>query len=241
MAGSATDAARTPVEFAIVPERVLYGLLAVIFVLLLGAALDMIALLGFGVEVGRSTIRRHFDLAAENNIPTYFSALQLLAVALLLAVIARQQALIRSPWRWHFLVLAFGFAFLSVDEAASIHETLLGRLGGFVLGDAFAFTWLGPGIAVVALVALFYLRFLLALPRRFRALFLTSGAIFVAGAVGAEWIGSEIVRRWGFNWAHRIEVAIEEGFEMVGIALFIYALLLYIAEGRIALAIRVKS
>jgi hypothetical protein len=241
LASSAMVVARAPVEVSITPERMLYGLLAVIGMLVVGATLDTIASLQFGFEFGRSTIRRHFVLSAENNIPTYFSALQLLVAAVLLGVNARHQALIRSPWRWHFLVLAVGFAFLSVDEVASIHETALGRLGGFLLGRTFEWTWLGPGIVIVLLVGLSYLRFLLALPRRFGALFVASGAVFVAGAVGAEWIGSEIFRRWGFNWAYQIEVIIEEGLEMVGIALFIYALLLYVAETRIGLVVRVRS
>ena len=42
------------------------------------------------------------------------------------------------------------------------------------------------------------------------------------------------------TWSYQIEVMIEEGLEMTGIALFIYALLLYIAEARIALVARVK-
>ncbi len=241
LASPATAAACVPIELSIAPARILYGLLAVIAVLLLGATLDTIASLAFGFELGRNTIRRHFDLGAENNIPTYFSALQLLTAAVLLGVIARHQALIRSPWRRHFLILAIGFVFLSVDEAASIHETALGRLGRSLLGDTSAFAWLGPGIVIVVLVALSYLRFLLALPRRFRVLFGASGAIFVAGAVGAEWIGSEIFRHWGFNWAHQIEVIVEEGLEMAGVALFIYALLAYIAEARIGLVAQVKS
>jgi hypothetical protein len=110
-------------------------------------------------------------------------------------VIARRHALIRSPWRWHFLVLAVGFVLLSIDEMASIHETLLGRLGEFLAGDVFYFTWLGTALVVVALAGLAYLRFLLALPRRFQGLFAASGALFLAGAVGAEMVGSEIARQ----------------------------------------------
>jgi hypothetical protein len=158
-------------------------------------------------------------------------------------VIARHQALIRSPWRWHFLVLALGFVVLSIDEMASIHETLLGRLGQSLVGDVFYFTWLGPALVVIALVGLSYLRFLLALPRRFQVLFAASGAVFLAGAVGAEMVGSEIARhRLGddANWAYQIEVIVEEGLEMAGSALFIYALLAYIAEARIGLVARVN-
>jgi hypothetical protein len=242
LASSATAAARAPLELSLAPKRVLCGLLVVIAVLILAGTLGVIAWL----EFGRTTIwglRRLFDLDEENNIPAYFSALQLLTAAVLLGVISRHQALIRSPWRWHFLVLAAGLAFMSVDEAAEIHGALLGRLGHSLLGDTFYWGWLGPGIVIVALVAFSYLRFLLALPRRFGALFGASGTLYVAGAVGAEWIGSEIDRHLlsDANWPRQFAVIIEEGLEMVGVALFIYALLLYIAEARIALVVRVKS
>jgi hypothetical protein len=127
---------------------------------------------------------------------------------------------------------------------ASLHERLLGRLGQSLAGEVFYFTWLGPGLVVVALVGLFYLRFLLALPRRFQVLFAASGALFLAGAVGAEMVGSEIARhRLGddASWAYQVAVIVEEGLEMAGGALFIYALLAHIAEARIRLVARVTS
>lgn len=242
-AGSALVPARGPLEISLVPRRILYGLLAVIGLLILAATLGMIAWLGFG----RNTVwglRPLFNLGFENNVPTYFSTLQLVGAAVLLGVIARHQMLIRSPWRWHFVVLAVGFLFLSVDEAASLHERILERMGSALLGDFFYWEWLGPGIVVVALVGLSYLPLLWALPRRLASLFVNSGVVFVAGAVGAEWIGSEMDRDRpdaGATWAYQIEVIVEEGLEMAGIALFIYALLVYIAEARIALVARVKS
>lgn len=131
----------TSVELSIAPVRVLAWLLAVIAMLLLAATLGAIAYL----EFGRDTIwglRRLFDLDEENNVPTYFSSLQLLAAAILLGLIACHEAQIRSPWRWHFGVLAVGFVALSLDEMASIHEALLARLGLSLLGDTFYFTWL---------------------------------------------------------------------------------------------------
>jgi hypothetical protein len=231
-----------PIEFSLAPRRVLSWLLAVIALLLLAATLCVIAWLGFG----RDTLwglRRLLDVGAENTIPTYFSALQLLAAAVLLAVIARHQALIRAPWRWHFFALAIGFVLLSVDEMASLHETLLRRLGDAALGDLFYFKWLGPGIVIVTLAALCFLPFLLALPRRFRLLFTASGAVFLAGALGAELIGSEMARQQAgddASWALQFQVIVEEGLEMVGIALFIYSLLAYLGAARISVVARVQ-
>jgi len=235
-------AARSLVELSIAPERVLSWLLAVIAMLLLAATLGAIAHL----EFERSTIwglRQLFHVGHENNVPTYFSSVQLLAAAILLGLIACREAQIRSPWRWHFGVLAVGFVALSVDEMASIHE-LLARLGLFLMGDFFYFTWLAPALVIVALVALSYIGLLRALPRQFQVLFATSGAVFVAGAVGVESIGSEIARDQldtEASWAYQLVMIVEEGLEMAGIALFIYALLLYIARARISLVARVAS
>lgn len=73
-----------------------------------------------------------FDLGSEANLPTFFSALNLVLAGLLLTVIARHdaQATGHKPWAWG--VLAFGFFLMSADEAAQIHEGLvhpLFRLG----------------------------------------------------------------------------------------------------------------
>jgi hypothetical protein len=111
------------------------------------------------------------------------------------------------------------------------------------VGDVFYFTWLAPAL-VVALAGLCHLRFPLALPRRFQVLFAASGALFLAGAVGAEMVGSEIARQRlgdGASWAYQIEVIVEEGLERAGCALFIHALLAYIAEARIRLVARARS
>jgi hypothetical protein len=240
LAGSATVAADIPLEFSVAPGRILYGLLALIAMFILASTLGVVGTLGFGQHGIWTGLYRFFYLDKELTIPTYFSALQLLAAAVMLGLIARHQALIGSPWRWHFLLLAVGFVILSVDETASIHETVLGwlgsRLGRIVPGYTFS-TWLGPAIIIVAVVGLSYLRFLLALPRRFAALVVASGAIFLAGAVGAEWVALDMFEE---RWSYQIEVIVEEGLEMVGIALFLYALLTYFAQARIALVIRTK-
>jgi hypothetical protein len=238
------DAPHHALELSIAPRRALLWLMAISVSLVLAGTLSMIAWLGFG-HAQVFGFRPLFDLDAENNIPSYFSTLQLLTVAVLLGVIARHETLIRSSWRWHFLALSLGFALLSVDEAASIHERVLARLGRSVVGsDTIQFTWLVPGVVIVAVVALAYVRFLLALPRRFAVLFVASGALFVAGSIAAEWVGSEIAGRTmgdDANWAFQIEVIIEEGLEMTGLSLFVYSLLAYVAEARIGLVVSVRS
>ena len=151
LGSSALAPARAPLELSIAPRRILYGLLAVVGLLILAATLGMIAWLGFG----RTTLwglRKLFDVASENHIPTYFSTLQLVIAAVLLGVIACHQVSMRAPWRWHFVLLAVGFGYLSADEAASLHETLMKPIGVSVAGDLFYFKRLGPGIVVVALV-----------------------------------------------------------------------------------------
>ena len=211
----------------IAPRATLIRLLLLIAALSAANIGILIATLSSGREVNE--LERTFLFNAERNVPTAYSALALLTCAILIAFIGLLHKRAGEPaLLWYFL--AFVFLFLAVDEYESIHE----KLGEYV-GDAldpsgvFYFAWVIPyGIAVAAFVAL-YFRFLLRLPRRTMVLFVVSGLIFVTGAIGFEMLGGLIADEPGHNgvWYGAVST-IEETMEMLGIALFIYALLDYI-------------
>lgn len=109
----------------IVPARVLQVLLSII------AALVLLGLLlpSHPIWLGRESatlglLAARFDLDGEGNLPSYFSALQLLACGLVLTLFALQHRRTGSRWRHHWTVLACGFVYLSFDEAAQLHELL---------------------------------------------------------------------------------------------------------------------
>lgn len=61
-------------------------------------------------------------------------------------------------------------------------------------------------------------------------LFISSGAIFITGAIGFETLSGIQEKMNSENIVYGILYTFEELFEMLGIVLFIYALLCYIVE-----------
>ncbi len=169
-----------------------------------------------------------FNLNLEANIPTLFSSLQLLLAAVLLAGIAyghrkQQEAFLL----WYFLAAIF--VFLAIDETAALHENLtvyvrttLGTSGYFY------YAWVIPYGIIAALVAGLFARFLIRLPRRSGLYFVSSGTLYLAGALGVEMLGGKYISSPGAEeLTYTIIYTLEESLEMVGIAFFIYALLDY--------------
>jgi hypothetical protein len=169
-----------------------------------------------------------FDFNEEMNVPTFYSSIVMVVAAALLALIATEH---RKKGERHlaWYGLAAIFAFLAFDENAGIHELLQDPASNIVAATGFLFhAWIVPyGIALIVLVAA-YLRFLVSLPRQAARLFVISGLTFVAGALGFESLGGSHLELNGANMSYHVLTTIEEFLEMSGIALFIYALLVYI-------------
>lgn len=169
-----------------------------------------------------------FNLNTENNVPTYFSSFLLLASSALLAVIAHVQTP-SSHYRRHWIGLAVIFLFLSIDEMASFHERLVEPMRGLLdAGGWLYYAWVIPGIAFVLLFGLVYLRFWFDLPSRPRRLFSLAGLTYVAGAIGLELVGGWYVDLYERNFTYELITTVEETLEMAGIAIFAYALLVYV-------------
>ena len=165
-----------------------------------------------------------FDVDKEDSLPTWYSTSTLLLAAVLLYLVARRKRAERDPWRRYWYGLALTFAALSMDEAAGLHESL---------NTALDFTWEIAGAIVAALFGLAYLRFLLHLPARTGWLFVAAGGVFVGGAVGVEWSTDWYEERELLDTlAYNLWNAVEEGLEMAGVVLFIYALLGYMGRGQ---------
>ena len=172
---------------------------------------------------------------SERNIQTFFSTFLLLFTALLLAVITVLKRKQTASHVSHWAILSFGFLCMAVDETASIHELLnvplRKLLGGGNLG-VFYYAWVIPGIALVLALALFFLRFLLRLPAERRLTFLMAATLYIGGAIGVELIGGRFAELHGDqNLTFSMIVTVEEGLEMAGVIVFIWALLVYIADG----------
>jgi hypothetical protein len=181
---------------------------------------------------------RLFDLDQEGNVPTWYQAMALLVCAGLLTAITRHRRRLGAPYAVHWTVLAVIFLGLSIDEAASIHEMAVHPLrAAWHTRGIFYFAWVIPGGAFVLLVGLAYLPFLAALPGPTRRLFIAAGALYVGGAVGMELVEGYVVEGYvveGYhgteNLAFIVASTVEEGLEMVGIVIFIRALMGYLGD-----------
>lgn len=154
-----------------------------------------------------------FDLDQEAAFGTWFSSGMLLFAGLLLlhqAKALRTQGSREDLW-WH--VLGIGFCVLSMDEVVGIHEwvnTLLAETN-----------WTVFGFAIFVIVGVAYLPFLWRHRGRLTLLFLLAAAVYGGGAVGVEHATDGQVETLHYNmWT-----TLEEGMEMSGVIIFIYAVL----------------
>ena len=175
-----------------------------------------------------------FYVDGEYNIPSSFSALLLLFAALLLAVITLLEREQSNSMVLHWMVLSLGFFYMATDEVLSFHEKAImpvRKLLGNAHYGVFYYAWVIPGIVVVFILGLFFLRFLSRLPVRTRFAFLTAGILYVGGAIGVELIGGRFDELHGkLNLTYSMIVTAEESLEMAGVIIFIWALLRYIAD-----------
>lgn len=172
-----------------------------------------------------------FDTDHEKNAPTYFSALNMLLCAQLLALIAAIERRRRSPAFAGWVLLTVIFVLLPFDELFELHE-FIGRAVKATLhtSGVFGYAWVIPYGLLTAGCAVLLLRLLAKAPADTRARLVVSGAVYVAGAIALEMLGSWIIDRTGGEktLAYALSTTVEELLEMSGIVLFTRALLLHL-------------
>ena len=177
-------------------------------------------------------VMNRFDINFEPSVPAWYSASALLASSLLLTVtgLARMQE--QDRFGKHWLLMGVIFAGLSMDEAARFHEMLHVAIASQIdVGGIFYFPWIVPALIFVGGLGICYIPFLRHLDRRTAKLFVAAGGIYVMGAVGMEIVAGPIAEKYGeLCTGHMICEAIEETLEMLGIVVFIYALLDHLAR-----------
>lgn len=170
-------------------------------------------------------IVRIVNINLEQSLPTWYATILLVIVAGLATFIAQDAS---QPHRKHWFGLAFLFAFLSIDEAISIHEELTIPLREALdMSGIFYFSWIVVGLVLVTLISLIYLRFVLNLPAPIRNLTILAGAVFVGGGIGVEAISAALYEQTGTTAIYSTIGTVEELFEMMGVIVFIRALLLF--------------
>ena len=170
-----------------------------------------------------------FDSDAENNVPTIYSALALLACAVLLclrAVAARQAA---ERYTRHWMALAAIFLLAAVDEIARLHERVNEQLASVLgVGEA-ALPWIAPAAVLVLALAIAYREFFRHLPEPVRQRAILGGGVFVAGALGLELLeGASVAALEGEagHFADGLISTMQELCEMLGVVFILEALVL---------------
>ena len=206
--------------------------LLVLTLTLAGVAVRYIDLEGYEFPMGTETFVRLFDVNREGTIPTYYSSFALLLCSILLGTIAFSKKGPSARYSLHWSALSVIFLLLSFDEMVAIHESTNGPLRSALNASGFLyFTWVIPGIAFVLIFVLVYLRFLFNLPAKTRWLFLVAGTVFIGGAIGMELVGARRADLYGYNnMIYVMITTIEESLEMMGVVVFIYALMSYMAS-----------
>ncbi|HYW18828.1 MAG TPA: hypothetical protein VE956_05835 [Nodularia sp. (in: cyanobacteria)] len=172
-----------------------------------------------------------FSLDEELNIPAWYSSFLLLFCSGLLAVITSIKKTDKYFIYWKNLSLIF-FIF-SLDEAFSLHEILIipSLREQFNLSPIFFHTWVIFGIPAVIFFLFKYFKFFLDLPKKTQYLFLVAATVYVSGALGMEMVSGFLRESFGrLAIVTTIAIVIEEVLEMIGIVIFIYALLNYFSS-----------
>ena len=182
--------------------------------------------------VSSDFVQTHYwlvDMNEEYNVPALYAAM-LWLIAAFNALLLSRADISHSGWpsgRQCWLVMAAISLLLGYDEAAGLHEWI-GDAMPAVVQVLPVYAWVFYGLALLAVVAAMLLPFVLSLSHGTGGAICLAGVIFVAGALGMETLGALVERGVlsdfppGLNW--RRQIALEEGCEMTGVTLLIFAL-----------------
>ncbi|MGD1702830.1 hypothetical protein [Dapis sp. BLCC M229] len=170
------------------------------------------------------------NVDGEYTIPSLFSSFNLIFSSVLLVLISRKKLQNQDKYTGKWIGLSVIFFYLALDETISLHEQLIHPLRKLLNARGiFYYTWVIPGLILVIAVTLIYWKFVQALPPKIKYLFFLSGIFYVGGAIGMEMINGYYSYLYDSEmFVYEILVTIEEFFEMLGVVVFIYALLCYL-------------
>jgi hypothetical protein len=214
----------TSLEISISPRRVSQALISIVVLLTVISILGQF--LQYNFEFGRvnNGLLRLFNVDEEHNIPTWYQSFSLLLCFILLVNVAISNKLHDARYAFHWKVLAIIFLCLSIDEAVVIHE----RLFSFKGEGLFYFLWVIPGIVFVVVFVTLFLKFLKHLPGKTRFQFIIAGSLFISGALGMELVDGYYNDIYGWeNMTYSLLTSLEEFLEMLGVVVFINAIMTY--------------
>jgi hypothetical protein len=216
-------------NYWIYPKQIVKILTVIALLLCVASLVGQFGRYVLGIE--NNNLITLFNIDAEKNIPSLYSGVQLLLSSLLLSMVAIVKRQTKGSYVKHWYGLSVIFLYLALDEWFAIHETLNPVLHQFIQNSPAARLDILNLIFLITFVVI-YTKFVLNLPSRIKLLFIISGVLYVTGAIAIEIIGENF-----FSYiyhkprlASQIISTLEEFLEMLGINLFIYAILLHLAS-----------
>ncbi|OVE80146.1 hypothetical protein BVY02_01245 [bacterium J17] len=240
------------------------------FILLLLVELLLVLLDGF-INYGKWSsviqFRRIFNVAREDGIATFFSALQLFATGLVVLAIYYRMRLenLRAWRRWVVLLLALFFLFMAFDDASKIHERVgsgvaalssksASTKGSRFVGDLLeaypSYNWqivFAPFFGLMGLIILIVLS--TELKHRIVKMAAALGLLCYMSAVGIDYFEGiensyvpikEYFQARPYTVKHFLKV-IEEFLEMFGTTLFLSAFLFHLLSSFKELKLHILS
>ncbi|MBD1826036.1 hypothetical protein H6F71_00730 [Microcoleus sp. FACHB-61] len=217
-------------QIPLAPGAVTPFLLRVVTCLVVLSFLSQVTVYYLPDYPSRDFFANSFNVDAEKNLPTFYSFLALLFSSLLLGAIAHAKNLDSDRYKQHWKILSFIFLYLSLDEIGQLHEKFIDPMRSLLNATGVLyFTWIVPFGFLVGIFLLSYSKFVFHLPLATRKLFVAAGALYIGGAIGMEIPGGYIFTTTGMeSLPYLIVASIEELLEMLGIVVFIHALISYI-------------
>lgn len=205
---------------------------------------ELLLIAAYGMDVALDSpswvINKLVDLDNEGSIATWFSSIQLFIVGLLFFVKSYQVDANSTelPSRQFFWIMGLGLLFLSVDEAAAIHEKVSMVLKQAEFMPRFKGShgiWIYVYAFIAGIFCILMCRNFIALWKKFphAALIMALGiSTFITGAVFLEILSYQFFRDDLTSFGYVTEVALEEFLEMLGISILLYSVLLLLVESK---------
>ena len=174
-----------------------------------------------------------FNLDVEKNVPSIYSTLLLGSSGFMLILIATKTRKLKRKFATHWLFLGIVFIFLMADEFFAIHEDLVEPIRETLnTSGLLYFAWIIPYTIFIVILFLIYLKFLRNLPKDIYIKFIASGSLYIFGGIIIESFGGRYIEShcWQKDDIYFAMITSEEMFEIIGISLFLYTLLVYIQK-----------
>lgn len=204
-------------------------LLASVLLVALHVGLKYVSVVVYSEQhVAAFELSNRFDMNDENSVPqwmTLVSFLLLTSGSFVAAYLARKPT-VRRLW----LAIGILALLLSIDDAAAIHESLLGLIHISAFKDSPATLLRNAWLFFVPLVLIIG-GWLLAyavrlLPQRTVLYLLAGGVVFLMGALGMDSLANTVAER-SFT-GQGIIAGIEGWLQLIGLALLVYAVADYL-------------